>query len=85
MKSFQRQYSECAQQGQHGAGIFKSFKDYPGLLPAFPNKRMLKDLKNGTWTGVRTIECLKFGGECSSRHEKCRSLRKGIDNSPSDC
>jgi hypothetical protein len=79
MKSFQKQFSECAEEGKHGAGVFKSFKDNPGLLPAFPNKKMLKDLKNGDWTGVRTIECLRFGGECSSANDSCRKMRKGVD------
>ncbi len=85
MKTFQKQYSECAKEGKHGAGIFKSFKENPGLLPAFPNEKMLKDIKNGTWTGIRTIECLRFGGECSSANEACRKMRKGVDKTEKCC
>lgn len=76
MKHYQKQYHECYTAGLTSESIFESFKDNPGLLPAFPNKFMQKAIEDGTFSGIHIIQCGKFGGTCSSKHEKCVSMRE---------
>lgn len=76
MKSFSEQFRECRAAGFHSETEFASFKDYPQLVPAFPNQKMRAALKTGEWNGIPIILCGKFlNGHCSSANPLCRKLR----------
>ena len=75
MKLHRHQFGECKEQGFLEKNIFKSFKDHPEMLPAFPNQKMQTALESGEWSGITIFECGRFGGECSSGHPDCRKMR----------
>lgn len=75
MKTFRKQFSECCNAGYNKEKVFKSFKDYPNLLPAFPKNKMKEAIQSGKFNGVDIILCGRFGGECNSNHPDCINLR----------
>lgn len=75
MMSYREQFSECTRKGFTNQTEFYSFKDHPEIFPAFPNEKMIRDLKENKLSGVDVIICGKFGGRCSSHNEKCIELR----------
>jgi hypothetical protein len=78
MRPFSTQYILCDEQGMHKAGELKKFKDYPYLLPSPWHKIgrvVMERLKTNPDEGLTPILCLRFGGECSSRHPDCKAMR----------
>ena len=79
MKNHSTQMVECKTQGLLGRGEFKSFKEHPEFLPAFPNlpknKKLVEAITVGKLKGLEGIACLRFGGECSNQHPECKKLR----------
>lgn len=72
---FFKQLKKCEADKLIGVGEFFTFEEYPELLPAFPNKKMVESVKDGSWKGIQTSSCLRFGGMCHSGHPDCRKLR----------
>ena len=75
MKTHREQFSECEDQGFLEKTIFKSFEDYPNILPLFPNQKMQDAIVSGEMNGITIFECGRFGGECSSGHIDCQKMR----------
>jgi hypothetical protein len=85
IKPFHKQLCECDELGYRKETVFYSFKDYPSMLPAFPNKKMAEAIKSGEWTGNDFVKCGRFidsstddiqmKGMCRSSHPECRKLR----------
>jgi hypothetical protein len=71
MISYQKQFKQCADAGLLGKMVKKMSVKYLPFNP-ISAKRMID---NKTITFVR---CLRFGGQCTSSHKRCRLLR-GID------
>lgn len=75
VKEFRKQFIECANLGFHKKTKFISFKKHPEMLPAFPNKEMIKAIKDKQWKGIDLLICGRFGGTCSTANAECRKLR----------
>ena len=87
VKGFREQFCECAKLGFHKKTKFLSFEKNPGLLPAFPNKTMIEQIKSGEWKGIYTVLCGRFNnGSCSSGNPECRKIRgfKKIKKDPTE-
>lgn len=69
---FSKQFVQCTKEGLTKIGPLISYKEYPELLPL--NPRLAKKMMNDS-TGIRLIECERFGGRCSSQHIKCKKMR----------
>jgi hypothetical protein len=46
------------------------------MIPTFPSRQVLEDIKSSKIAGVTIIKCGRFGGNCDSFNEKCIELRK---------
>ena len=72
MKLFLTQYIECKTQKLVTEGDEVPWdKDN---VPFSPTKR--RKLLGAFPEGLKRMNCLRFGGQCSSKHEKCRALRR---------
>ena len=77
-----KQFSKCCKEGYTKESVFVSFKDDPNLIPTFPTKDMVDDIKSGEWNGLSRIKCGRFNnGFCSSENEECRKMR-GLSTTP---
>jgi len=74
-KPFADQFRKCYKEGLTSETEFHSFEKYPNLLPRFPSKEMVKEIKTGKFNGIDFIKCGRFGGICSSSNVECRKLR----------
>jgi hypothetical protein len=72
---FRDQFLHCKEFCMVGVGAFRSFEDYPELLPLFPNKKMFEAIKSGEFKGFFPNICLKFGGDCNGGNVECRKMR----------
>ena len=75
LKGFREQFIECSIKGYNARREFESFESNPGLLPAFPNKKMIKAIKSGELKGIEHMLCDRFGGRCTSKNPGCQQLR----------
>lgn len=79
---FRDQFIACKKEnlvGEHGP--FVKWKDNPNMLPfcSLAGKKILEELKKDPEAGFETLECKRFGGECSGRNIDCKRLRGIID------
>ncbi len=76
MKSYRSQFNDCTTEGYTDETKFYSFKEHPEMIPTFPSKQVLDDIQSSKITGITTIVCGRFGGNCDSFNHKCVELRK---------
>ena len=76
MKSYKHQFTDCTLKGYTNETQFYSFKEHPEMIPTFPSRQVLEDIKSSKIAGVTIIKCGRFGGNCDSFNEKCIELRK---------
>jgi hypothetical protein len=78
MINFSTQFRQCKKYGYTGKGKFQAFKDHPEMMPnpiSRNGRKVLAAIQSGKLTGLETIACLRFGGECRSDNPGCRKLR----------
>ena len=75
MKPFREQFFQCRALNYNTKTVFKSFSDFPELLPLFLNEKMREAIGSGEMKGVNINLCGRFGGECRSGNTDCIILR----------
>ena len=75
MKPFSQQLKDCSDGGFIMTGRFMSFKEYPEFAPRFQTPKINAAMADG-WDGIFPLDCLRFGGACSSANEQCRKMRE---------
>lgn len=73
MIKYSTQFAECYKNGET-IPVQVTLKDNPHLAPAFPNKEFVAAMEDPDFV-ITTLDCGKFGGQCSSKNAGCVKMR----------